>query len=91
MTVDRRASFVRDESLRRLAGIHFAELTTYARAKAIAELSLRYQTCSWPRDRRIGAVPLRYLGTPKEQLWVAFKSEAKMPVSERRLRTILAN
>ena len=35
--------------------------------------------------------PERYRGTFKEMLWRAFRSDAKMPVSERRLRTLLAD
>lgn len=44
---------------------------------------------AWPMDRMLDRMPERYAGTPKEQLWRAFRSGAKMPVSERRLRTLL--
>ena len=36
-------------------------------------------------------MPERYRGTQKEHLWRAFRSEAKMPISERRLRTLLSD
>jgi len=86
-----RAIRQRDAALRTLSAAHFNELTVYGRAKAIAELSERYETTCWPRDQCLSEMPGRYRGTPKEHLWRAFRSEAKMPVSERRLRTLLAD
>ena len=86
-----RAIRIRDAALRELSGAHFPELSVYSRAKAIAGLSERYATTAWPRDRQCDTMPERYRGTPKEPLWRAFRSEAKMPVSERRLRTLLSD
>jgi hypothetical protein len=79
----------RDAALRALAEAHFACLTVYARAREIAELAARYETTCWLRDRLAAEMPERYRGTPKAHLWRAFKSGAKMPVSARRLRTLL--
>jgi hypothetical protein len=36
-------------------------------------------------------MPVDYAGTAHEQLWLAFKSGAAMPLGERQLRTILAD
>jgi hypothetical protein len=69
---------------------HYGDFSVYSRAKAIAAISKRYQTTCWPRDRQLEEMPERYRGTRKEHLWRAFRSEAKMPVSERRLRTLLS-
>jgi len=84
-----RAIRQRDAALRDLAEAHFSELSTYARAKAVAQVSARYGAICWPRDEALDEMPCRYRGTHKEQLWRAFRSGAKMPVSERRLRTLL--
>jgi hypothetical protein len=81
----------RDAALRALAHAHMGGLSVYARAKAVAEISERYETTCWPRDRRLDAMPGRYRGTAKEHLWRAFMSGAKMSVSERRLRTLLGD
>lgn len=79
----------RDAALRELSQSHFAEQSIYRRAKAIAAIARRYQSTCWPRDRRTEQMPEQYRGTAKEHLWAAFRSGAKMPVSERRLRTLL--
>lgn len=84
-----RAIRERDAALRELARTHFGALSVYGRAKLVAGLSERYAATCWPRDRMLDRMPERYAGTPKEQLWRAFRSGAKMPVSERRLRTLL--
>ena len=81
----------RDAALRALAQDHFADLSVYARAKTVAEISERYETTCWPRDRQAEEMPAHYRGTPKEHLWRAFRAGAKMPVSERRLRTLLGD
>jgi len=86
-----RAIRLRDAALRALSHDHYGDISVYSRAKAIAEISKRYQTTCWPRDRLLDEMPSRYRGTPKEHLWRAFRSEAKMPVSERRLRTLLSD
>lgn len=84
-----RAMRRRDAALRRLSERHFSDLTIYRRAKEISDLSIRYMTTNWPRDRLLDEMPERYRGNPEELLWAAFRSHAKMPVSERRLRTLL--
>jgi len=81
----------RDAALRALSTTHFSERSVYARAKAVFEAAQRYETICWPRDRLLNEMPGRYRGAPKEHLWRAFKSAAKMPVSERRLRTLLVD
>jgi hypothetical protein len=86
-----RAIRERDAALRALARAHLDSLSTYGRAKAVAEISERYETTCWPRDRLRDEMPDRYGGTAKEHLWRAFRSGAKMPISERRLRTLLAD
>ncbi len=85
-----RAIRERDAALRALSRGHYSTISVYSRAKAIAAISERYQTTCWPRDRLLDEMPARYRGTCKEYLWRAFRSEAKMPVSERRLRTLLS-
>ena len=82
---------IRDTALRKLAREFYSDQTAYGRAKAVFALSQRYCTTSWSRDRHLDEMPARYRDTPKEYLWRAFRSEAKMPLSERRLRTLLAN
>ena len=81
----------RDAALRALSSEYFGDGSVNSRAKAIAEISERYQTTCWPRDRLLGEMPERYCGTLKEHLWRAFRPEAKMPVSERHLRTLLSD
>lgn len=81
----------RDAALRALSKEHYGGLSVYGRAKAVAEAARRYETTCWPRDRLRDEMPERYRGTPKAHLWRAFKSAAKMPVSERRLRTLLGD
>ncbi|MCL5775429.1 hypothetical protein M1105_00265 [Limibaculum sp. FT325] len=81
----------RDEALRALVHEHFSHLSVYARAKRVAELAERYARTAWPRDRALDAMPEAYRGTPRAGLWEAFRAGAKMPVSERRLRTLLGD
>lgn len=86
-----RAMRERDAALRVLARRHCGDLSIYARARLITEWSERYESVCWPRDRLLVEMPERYRGTPKEFLWRAFRTGAKMPVSERRLRTLIAD
>ena len=81
----------RDDALRVLASNHLSDLSVYRQAKEIARLADRYASLCWPRDREIDAMPDRYRDAPQEQLWAAFRSGAAMPISERRLRTILGD
>lgn len=85
-----RAIRLRDEALREMARIHFPEGTVTTRAKAIAQQSERYATTNWPRDRVLDDMPSGYADRPLHYIWLAFKSGAKMPVSQRHLRTLLA-
>ncbi|MBK0398998.1 hypothetical protein H0I76_07340 [Limibaculum sp. M0105] len=85
-----RAMWLRDAELRSLSAMLPPTMSTYHRAKRIWSMSERYASTAWPRDRLLPAMPRYYAGTPKQHLWTAFRSGAKMPVSERRLRTLLA-
>lgn len=80
----------RDAALRELGERHLADRTVYARAKNITKLANRYAATAWRHDRERAAMPAHYAGDLREQLWKAFKSGAAMPLSERRLRSLLA-
>lgn len=79
----------RDRALRELAARHLSDLSVSAQARHIYRAACRYEGTAWPRDAKVGGMPSRYAGTPQEFLWEAFKSGARMPVSERHLRTLL--
>lgn len=79
----------RDAALRELAARHFAEHSTTGCAHRLYRLSRRYAAAGWRSDRECTEIPARYVGTPHEQLWHAFKSGAAMPIGERQLRIIL--
>src|SRR5262245_3742937 len=79
----------RDSALRQLCTHHFLELSLTGQARLVHRLSLRYAASSWRFDRERKTMPNRYRGTPNEFLWLAFKSEATMPVCTRQLRNIL--
>ena len=81
---------VRDEALYNLACRHFPDLSVSQQAVEIHKAALRYATSRWRFDRETEAMNSDYRGTPKEFLWLAFKSGATMPLCPRRLRTILA-
>ena len=81
---------VRDAALRTLADRFLSHESVSGRAIQIHALSLRFAAANWQLDRDAAAMPERYLGTPKEYFWHAFKSGAPMPLGERRLRSILA-
>ena len=81
---------VRDDALRLLAN-HIASAGSLSeRARMVRERSLRYAATAWLRDRHERDLPAGYAGTEKEWLWRAFKSQAAMPLGERRLRQILS-
>jgi len=80
----------RDEALYNLAARHFAHLSASSQAAEIHKAALRYATSRWRFDRETETMNSDYRGTPKEFLWLAFKSGATMPLCQRRLRTILA-
>lgn len=79
----------RDAALRTLAATLDPDLSTTARAREVGSLTVRYAASTWRHDRERDDMPPAYAGTPKEQLWRAFKSGAAMPLGERQLRTIL--
>lgn len=81
---------VRDRALRELARRFYPEGSAYSRVKAIAAVCNRYHTTCWPRDRQFSEMPVHYRGTAKAYLWKAFRSKAKMPISERHLRNLLS-
>jgi hypothetical protein len=86
-----RAIRERDAALRELSREFFAGLPVGSHARAITQLAYRYASTCWPRDREHDTMPLHYHGTPKELLWRAFRSRAKMPVTERHLRNLLGS
>lgn len=86
-----RAIRARDAALRQLYRRFLGDAPVGERARLIAQLSRRYASTCWPRDRAKRTMPARYRGTPNEFLWRAFKSRAKMPVTERHLRTLLGD
>ena len=75
--------------LRQLAVCHFSELSVTRKSKEICRLAHRYATSAWRFDRDRDEMPGRYVGTPLELLFKAFRLSAPMPISERHLRTIL--
>lgn len=79
----------RDAALRKVAGGFFADLGTCARSREIAALAQRYAATAWRFDNAQDEMPPIYRGTPREDLWVAFKSGAAMPLGERQIRNIV--
>ena len=86
-----RAIRARDEALRDLSATHFSHLSLSARAEKIHAIAMRYAGTTWPRDCDRIDMPARYVGKPTRFMWLAFRSGAKMPVTKRHLRTLLAN
>lgn len=80
----------RDTALRSLAAIHYAGQTPSYTARRIRQMAIRYESVAWSRDAKAEAMPCRYRGTAREWLWRAFNSGARMPLSERHLRNLLA-
>jgi hypothetical protein len=80
----------RDAALRELARFKCSGLSVLAQARFIATQSRRYAASSWRFDRQHDEMPEHYENTPHAYLWRAFKSGAVMPLSERRLRSLLA-
>lgn len=85
-----RAIRTRDEAIRELAARHLSCDKPSAMAREVQKLTERYAGTAWPRDRQRDEMPAKYHGTPKQYLWIAFKSGAKMPLSDRHLRNLLA-
>jgi hypothetical protein len=80
---------MRNRTLVELADRFYADLPTSARAKQIAQIALRYAAANWPIDREKPEMPEYYSDSPRQYLWLAFKSGAAMPLCERQLRNIL--
>jgi hypothetical protein len=79
----------RDAALRELAGRYYPGLHLSAQARTIRMLTIHYGGMGWRRDRQLTAPPPYYADAPHELLWRAFAAGASLPISERRLRTIL--
>jgi len=79
----------RDAALREIARRYVPNESISAQAAHIARLCRRFEVSCWRVDKLQSAMPVHYVGTLKEFLWVAFKSGARMPLGERRLRSIL--
>lgn len=86
-----RAIRARDEALRDLSKTHFGHLSLSTRAEEIHAMATRYAGTTWPRDREQADMPARYAGTPMRFIWLSFKSGAKMPITRRHLRSLLAD
>ncbi|MDJ0972437.1 MAG: hypothetical protein QNJ06_21285 [Kiloniellales bacterium] len=80
----------RNAALNHLANVLPPADSTSALAKKIYELTVRYAASAWRFDQFLEEMPQRYLETPMEYIWLAFKSGAPMPLGERQLRNILA-
>ncbi len=79
----------RDAALRQLA-VNFCDgMSVSAQARQIHTWSVRYAATAWRFDGTREEMPAHYQGTYKGPLWQAFKSGARMPICERRLRNIL--
>ena len=81
----------RNAALRAVAAQVCPEGSCSARARQVYTLAIRYAATGWRRDRDFDEMPNRYCGTPKAQLWRAFKAGAAMPIGERHLCSILAD
>jgi len=79
----------RDRAIRALASTYLAGRSTYAKAKAIRAMAIRYAGTAWTRDRSLQTMPERYRGTAKAHLWRAFRSGAPMPLGLRQLQSVL--
>ncbi len=79
----------RDAALRELAQVHFAQESISRQARKIADMSARYEVTRWRRDAVNTHMPEEYAGTPRQYLFAAFRSGARMPLSGRHLRSVL--
>ncbi len=82
---------IRDRALRELAARFLDGRSVNTQAREIRSLSLRYGASAWRFDAAHADMPAGYTGSAKEYLWRAFRSGARMPLSERQLRNILAS
>jgi hypothetical protein len=81
---------MRDAALRELASGFCAADSLSGRAKQVHSWAMRYAASAWRFDRNKDDMPAQYRGTAKALLWRAFTSGARMPISERQLRNVLA-
>lgn len=81
----------RDAALRELARRHFAQESLSTQARIIADMSARYEVTRWRSDAVNTHMPDDFAGTPRQYLFAAFRSGARMPLSRRHLRSVLRN
>ena len=81
---------IRDAALRDLADQFAGDRCLTAKAREVRKLAYRYAASTWRFDRDRDTMPANYTNTAKQHLWLAFKSGATMPLSERQLRNVLA-
>ena len=81
----------RDGALRALARHRNLPPSVRGKARVICDLANRYAASAWRIDKERDEMPPAYAGTPKEYLWIAFRSGAPMPIGERQLRMILGH
>jgi len=81
----------RDAALREWADGFPDDCSICRQANLIWTGAVRYAASAWQIDSDNVEMPARYVETPKEYLWRAFKSGAPMPIGERQLRNILAH
>ena len=86
-----RAIRERDAALRQLSALFYTDVSISSRASQIATKARRYAATAWRFDRERKEMPPSYAGTPTQWIWIAFKSGARMPISERHLRSLLAD
>ncbi len=86
-----RAIRERDAALRQLSALFYTDASVSTRASLIATKARRYAATAWRFDQDREEMPTRYADTPAQWIWIAFKSGARMPISERHLRSLLAN
>ena len=79
----------RDTALRKLAATYLHDLQISAQARKIEMLSKRFASCNWQRDKDQKQMPKSYQGSYRESLWIAFRSGARKPLSERHIRNVL--
>lgn len=79
----------RDELIRELAAMHFADLSQCAQAERVAALGRRYYTTGWPLDVRHCTLPEHLKGKPEEYVWLCLVVDKRFPRSGRRILTIL--
>lgn len=82
---------IRDAALREWADGFPDDCSICRQANLIWTSAVRYAASAWQIDSNNVEMPTRYIETPKEYLWRAFKSGAPMPIGERQLRNILAH